>query len=569
MCLIEPCFPFSTPAQVIKNNYNPESPTRSGMEEPSTSTSEISSLRYISEQNSFFIDETQSNPYTQLEYNVSCNTTPSSISGLTLESKNETIILDQLSGRRIVDIKHLFDSITNIKHSPTDCNFTHLEFVKEIRQGHISKFAFTCKMCNKSELITSEDTTNAFDINEALVEGIVCTGNSYSQLEEICAAVNMPSMSNRTFHKIESNLHSGFEDSAVDEMLAAGQEERRLALLNDEVDAEGCPLISVVADGSWAKRSYKTGYSSLSGAACIVGYRTKKVLFLGIRNTYCCICSRAKNKNLPLPEHKCFKNWANSATSMEEDIILEGFQRSVEMHGVKYSTLIGDGDSGIIKKLLTAMPYGPNIIIKKVECRNHLLRNFCSKIKKLGKKTNNYKGHVPVATRKQVESSVLRLRKAIVGAINYRKTENATDIDKIQHLRDDIKNSANHVFGKHDQCADYFCKRPNEKNIVPELEECGIWLDIQKCVSRLVHNAGSLILDVTNNCAEQFHSIIAKFIGGKRVNFTSRGSYQTRCYGAVTSWNSESATHICLQKKLTNQSPGQFTKHYTERKKKN
>jgi hypothetical protein len=34
---------------------------------------------------------------------------------------------------------------------------------------------------------------------------------------------------------------------------------------------------------------------------------------------------------------------------MESDIIIEGFKRSIEMHGVKYMRLIGDGDSSISK----------------------------------------------------------------------------------------------------------------------------------------------------------------------------------------------------------------------------
>lgn len=488
----------------------------------------------------------------QQEHNKSYNTTPSSTFELTIEPEtieDDSVETENLIGRRIVDIKHLFDCIANIQHKPLDCNFTNLKFCTEKRTGNISKFVFKCAMCNKIEIIWSEIPTQHVNINVALVEGIVCTGNGYSQLEEICAATNMPCMSNQTFFKIEKQIQGTFESCALDEMLAAGEEEKRLALLNNDVDSEGYPLVKVIADGSWPKRSFKTGYSSLSGCACIIGYRTKKVLFLGIRNKYCCICERAQKLEIPIPKHKCFKNWSKSATSMEEDIIVEGFQRSLEMHGVKYNMLIGDGDSGIINRLLITMPYGPNLVVKKVECKNHLLRNFCSKLKQLGKKTNNHKGYVSVPTRKKVESNVLRLRRAVVGAIQYRKNEATTDQDKIKKIKDDIRNSANHVFGQHDNCAEYFCKRPIEQNSVPELKESGIWIDIQKHLSLLVNNAGSLLLDVTNNSAEQLHSVIAKFIGGKRVNYTARGSYQARCFGAVTSWNSKAATHNVIKKK--------------------
>jgi len=64
-------------------------------------------------------------------------------------------------------------------------------------------------------------------------------------------------------------------------------------------------------------------------------------LFIGIRNRYCAVCQRAKNKGLPIPEHTCFLNWSKGATSMEADSIAEGFKRSVELHGLKYNKLIG------------------------------------------------------------------------------------------------------------------------------------------------------------------------------------------------------------------------------------
>lgn len=49
-------------------------------------------------------------------------------------------------------------------------------------------------------------------------------------------------------------------------MVQAGREEARLAIEANDVDDEGYPLVTVVADGAWAKRSYKTKYNSLSGS---------------------------------------------------------------------------------------------------------------------------------------------------------------------------------------------------------------------------------------------------------------------------------------------------------------
>lgn len=70
---------------------------------------------------------------------------------------------------------------------------------------------------------------------------------------------------------------------------------------------------------------------------------------------------------------------------METDIIVEGFKKSISMYVLKYLKLVGDGDSSVYKKLLRSKPYG-NTIIEKIECKNHLLRNFSSRLRDLTSK---------------------------------------------------------------------------------------------------------------------------------------------------------------------------------------
>lgn len=75
--------------------------------------------------------------------------------------------------------------------------------------------------------------------------------------------------------------------------------------------------------------------------ARIIGFQIKKILFVGVRNRYCVICEKAINKNTTTPDHVSFLNWKQGATSIEADAIAEGFKNSIEMHGVKFSKLIG------------------------------------------------------------------------------------------------------------------------------------------------------------------------------------------------------------------------------------
>ncbi len=115
----------------------------------------------------------------------------------------------------------------------------------------------------------------------------------------------------------------------------AGNEERRLALENKETH-EGIPAITVILDGGWSKRSHKHSYNANSGVGVIFGARTKRLIFIGVRNKYCSVCTVAKNKGVTPKEHNCFLNWSGSSCAMESDIIAEGFLHSEEMRYIGF-----------------------------------------------------------------------------------------------------------------------------------------------------------------------------------------------------------------------------------------
>lgn len=111
------------------------------------------------------------------------------------------------------------------------------------------------------------------------------------------------------------------------------------------------------------------------------------------------------------PAHTCYKNWEGTSTAMESDIILEGFKQSVDMHNLIYHKLIGDGDSSVTKKLNTTKPYGPDCLVKKIECKNHILRNYLNKISEMATKRKSSSGMVvPGFLRKILKDNKLRLR---------------------------------------------------------------------------------------------------------------------------------------------------------------
>jgi hypothetical protein len=77
--------------------------------------------------------------------------------------------------------------------------------------------------------------------------------------------------------------------------------------------------------------------------------------------------------------------------------------------------ILGDGDSSVTKRLNEIMPYGPNFFVQKIECRNHLLRNYGTKLAVIVKNTK-----YPISIRNHIKKNPIRFRSAITKAMNYR-----------------------------------------------------------------------------------------------------------------------------------------------------
>jgi len=118
------------------------------------------------------------------------------------------------------------------------------------------------------------------------------------------------------------------------------------------------------------------------------------------------------------------------------------------------------------------------------------------------------------------------------------------------------------LFGFLDACIIYVL---GEENIVPDLKIFGVWDDICRARNLLTYHAESLMYGYNNNSAELYNSILTKYVGGKRVNFSLKGSYQLRCSAAVTAYNSGPNRLSLFNKHVTNKSPGRFTKMYIKR----
>lgn len=482
-----------------------------------------------------------------------------------------------VEGKRIINFAYFLERIKSInKHEPFNCTFSDMNIVQETREGFISTFTFKCKMCNLTEQIQTEDpNVDHLNVNEAAVMGRIMTGSGYAHMNETAAILNMPCMSKGFYYKLQEKVYDNIHLVAWKQMKAAAEKEATMAIENGNVDANGIPCITVIVDGSWGKRSYNMNCTSKVGMACIIGQATREVLYMSIRNKYCCICAKeAEDEEKPAKDdgpkkaHVCYKNWNGSASAMEADIIAEGFRLSVQMYNLKYTRVVGDGDSSVMEKLRSQMPYGPETTIDKIECSNHLMRNFGKKMRTIYAKTSNVKGNVPKAIRKIVESKDQKIRTGIISAIKYRATQDNISIDqKIQLLKRDILNTPKHCIGIHTNCADYFCSKETKSQVALEqLKFFGVWDDILCAINSLAYHSKSLIYCASNNAAEQFNSIVAKFISGKRINYSGRRSYTSRCEAAAISYNVGAEKYSLLHGGDVN-ALGRFTANFIERQK--
>ncbi|CAH1107374.1 unnamed protein product [Psylliodes chrysocephalus] len=108
-----------------------------------------------------------------------------------------------------------------------------------------------------------------------------------------------------------------------------------MAKENGQIDKKGDVWTTVYIDGGWSKRSYGHNYNAASGVGVIIGQFTKQLLYIGVRNKYCCVCARYANRQEMPKQHVCYKNWDVLSPAMESDIIVEGFRQSMEMHNLK------------------------------------------------------------------------------------------------------------------------------------------------------------------------------------------------------------------------------------------
>lgn len=435
---------------------------------------------------------------------------------------------------------HVFKQVQHTGMHLKDCHFEDMTLQHEIKKGLSSIFVFKCNVCGiTSRIETDQKKKTALGINRDAVLGIYSVGLGFSHVEELCTNMDVPSMSYDLFHTIEKVQQEDWLKLAKQESLKALLEEIELSKARGQVDSKGNALIQIITDGSWGKRSYGRFFSSMSGCAVIIGLHTKKVIFFDTRNKYCHTCKLAEGKGSTAKEHKCNKNYSGPSSGMESDIIIQGF-KECDILGARFNVMISDGDSNTYKLIRDLRIYkDPDVFVAKLECINHLYRNFYKKFNKLALDTKFNSGW-----RKSIitEDMCSKISKAIRSATKHWQDTDETLPIKSRKLEKDILNVLDHYMGCHEKCDKYFCKKetlPEAADNIKRLQHDGLYYEIQSVLqSSFGNHTKSLLAGYTNNPAEQLNSYVAKYLGGKRINYSLGASYTARVAMGVVHFNS-------------------------------
>lgn len=310
------------------------------------------------------------------------------------QSTSYSTIPPTLDGCRIINLDSLQIFIGRISSHSSSCG-DEISLSGESRDGLASILTAQCKSCQltidfpTSSKVRGPTGNSRWECNLSSVWGQMAIGGGHHHLQESLGALGIPTMTKKSFKATEKIIGKWWWDLAKKSCSEAAAEEKKLAIERGSFH-EGVPAITVIVDGGWSKRSHKHSYNAKSGVAIIIGKETGKLLHIGVHNKYCTTCTQYEHSGKEPPNHDCQKDWDGPSSSMERDLILQGFKQADE-YGLRYMKFIGDGDSSVFSTLVKQVPVWGHAI-EKTECTNHAVKCYRTALENLVKNKPQYKG---------------------------------------------------------------------------------------------------------------------------------------------------------------------------------
>lgn len=229
--------------------------------------------------------------------------------GVTPTQDDEDDASNHPSSNRIIDPHMFLKVLKSLKHRNGCLGLVEcIELEREVRSGLNLKYQVSCSKCgarNYKALPVNSSSTNEMAVVGAMAAGLGFTGH-----QKQYDAINVPTMSERSYRLKSHKVGKDVIRIAKENMAKAAALEKDLAIQAGSLSTDGTPVITVILDGCFCKRSYGTNYSSLSGGACVIGLKTGLILDAEVLNRYCQTC-RLHGQNY---EHDCSFNYSGPAS---------------------------------------------------------------------------------------------------------------------------------------------------------------------------------------------------------------------------------------------------------------
>lgn len=262
----------------------------------------------------------------------------------------------------LVDFAMLKDLFAHVRCGK--CGLAAPDLRKPDRQyGLAVKLEVTCSVCeHRVERFSSPRTEGSgnitlFEVNMRALKSIQSIGKGVTALSDFCAGMNL---SHRGLHHKTFQAHLR-KVVQVCEDTAAASEADSVRAIKDLYSDLGQPPnnIDVMFDGTWMTR----GRLSHIGVGCIIEVYTGLVIDHVVLSNFCLGCAigpKASDEGYEdwLADHECQRNIDCGAGRMEVEAALIMFKRSLSKNGLRYTTVMSDGDSRTMHGLKEKGVYG-------------------------------------------------------------------------------------------------------------------------------------------------------------------------------------------------------------------
>ncbi|XP_077521463.1 uncharacterized protein LOC144132728 [Amblyomma americanum] len=292
----------------------------------------------------------------------------------------------------IVSLRLVNEMLSSVKCKV--CNGDVLIEKSDREYGLAVKLTLTCENCGdvssrwSSPRVETAQTVSPFVVNILAARAMQSTSNQRAALNDIFSVMNIShrGLHSKTWQKYVKTKLTPAVDRAAQKLTSDCARAVREVYTGLNFGNPG--NIAVSFDGSWMTR----GHSSHIGVGTVIELFTGLVLDFVVLSNFCAGCEQGPKEDDPTypswkQSHICQKNTSKKAGEMEVEAALILFQRSLQQHKLRYTTVLSDGDSRTFPALQEAEVYG-YIEIHKEDCVNHVqkrmgtaLRNMVTKQK--------------------------------------------------------------------------------------------------------------------------------------------------------------------------------------------